>query len=231
MRFRRPTGRRPLLRTVARRLLLAVAAYYALCLVGLVYLRFLPPLVTMVQIQRAVGALFEAGPYDHRQTWVALSSLPAHVGRAVVAAEDSRFYQHSGFDWTEVEAAREQAERRGRSPRGASTLTQQLVKNLFLTTHRSWVRKGVELTLTPLAELVLPKRRILELYLNVVELGPGVFGVEEGARHHFKVPARRLTREQAARLAAILPAPLRRKPQRMGSYAATILARMQAMGW
>jgi monofunctional biosynthetic peptidoglycan transglycosylase len=130
-----------------------------------------------------------------------------------------------------VEAARETAARRNRAPRGASTITQQLVKNLFLTTHRSYLRKGVEITLTPLAELVLPKRRILELYLNVVEWGPGVYGVEEAARYHYQRPARRLTREQAARLAALLPAPRRRIPARVGGYAATILERMRALGW
>jgi monofunctional biosynthetic peptidoglycan transglycosylase len=223
--------RLPPLKRVLRWLLAGVAVYYAACALGLVYLRFLPPLITMVQLQRAIESPFVKGPYSHRADWVELDSLPAHVGRAVIAAEDARFYHHHGFDWEELDAARRQAQRRNRPPRGASTITQQLVKNLFLTTHRSYVRKGIEFTLTPLAELILPKRRILELYLNVVEWGPGVYGVEAASRYHYEKPARRLTREQAARLAAILPAPRRRAPGRMGAYASVIQARMRAHGW
>jgi monofunctional biosynthetic peptidoglycan transglycosylase len=115
--------------------------------------------------------------------------------------------------------------------RGASTITQQLVKNLFLTTSRSFVRKGVEFTLVPLAERILGKRRILELYLNVIEWGPGVYGAEAAAQYHFGMPAARVNREQGARLAAILPSPLRRRPARMNEYSALILERMSKMGW
>jgi monofunctional biosynthetic peptidoglycan transglycosylase len=100
----------------------------------------------------------------------------------VVASEDARFYTHGGFDFEEMRIAREQAERRGTPMRGASTLTQQLVKNLFLTTHRSFIRKGFEVPLTLMAEWILPKERLLTLYLNVVEWGPGVFGIEEAER-------------------------------------------------
>jgi monofunctional biosynthetic peptidoglycan transglycosylase len=220
-----------LLGWILRRVALLVGVYYAACLLGLAYVRAFPPLITMVQLQRAVEAASEPGDYRRRATWRPLAELPAHVPRAVVAAEDARFWTHDGFDWDEVEAAGEQARRTGRAPRGASTITQQLVKNLFLTTHRSFVRKGVEITLTPLAELILPKRRILELYLNVVEWGPAVYGIEEAARHHYRIPATRLTREQAARLAAVLPAPRRRRPARMGEYAGVILERMRGMGW
>ncbi|HJR40602.1 MAG TPA: monofunctional biosynthetic peptidoglycan transglycosylase [Gemmatimonadaceae bacterium] len=227
-----PRSRRlPPLRRVVRWLLMGIALYYAACTLGLVYLRFFPPVVTMVQLQRALESPFVKGPYSHRAEWVELDALPAHVGHAVIAAEDGRFYLHRGFDWEELDAARRQAERRNRPPRGASTITQQLVKNLFLTTHRSYVRKGIELSLTPLAELILPKRRILELYLNVVEWGPGVYGIEAASRYHYRKPARRLTREQAARLAAILPAPRRRTPARMGAYASVVEARMRAHGW
>ena len=115
--------------------------------------------------------------------------------------------------------------------RGASTITQQLVKNLFLTTSRSFVRKGIEFTLVPLAERILGKRRILELYLNVIEWGPGVYGAEAAAQYHYGIPAARVNREQGARLAAILPSPLRRRPARMNEYSARILERMSKMGW
>jgi monofunctional biosynthetic peptidoglycan transglycosylase len=119
----------------------------------------------------------------------------------------------------------------GGRTRGGSTLTQQLVKNLFFGTGRSFLRKGAELTLVPVAELVLGKQRILELYLNVVEWGPGVYGAEEAARYHFASSARNLDRQQSAELAAVLPAPLKRKPARMSRYSAIILKRMREVGW
>ena len=214
-----------------RLLLLGVALFYGLVLLSLLYLRWLPPLTTMVQTQRRVESWFERGPYTKRMTWVDMASLPRHVPHAVIAAEDARFYEHHGFDFEELAKARETAARRGLPARGASTLTQQLVKNLYFTTHRSYVRKGLEITLTPLAELVLGKRRIVELYINVVEWGPGVFGIEAASRYHYHVPARQLGRERAARLAAVLPAPRRRRPDRMGNYAAIIQQRMSEMGW
>ena len=115
--------------------------------------------------------------------------------------------------------------------RGASTLTQQLVKNLVLTTRRSFIRKGVEASLVPVAEAALGKQRILELYLNVVEWGPGIFGAEAAAQYHFHTTAAALDRDQAARLAAILPNPIRRKPANMSRRAGVILTRMRQMGW
>ena len=119
----------------------------------------------------------------------------------------------------------------GERTRGASTLTQQLVKNLFFGTSRSILRKGAEATLVPVAEAVLGKRRILELYLNLVEWGPSVYGAEWASRTYYGTSARNLGREQAARLAAVLPGPLKRRPERMNRYSAIILNRMQQMGW
>ena len=115
--------------------------------------------------------------------------------------------------------------------RGGSTLTQQLVKNLFFGTGRSILRKGAETTLVPVAELVLGKQRILELYLNLVEWGPGIYGAEAASRHYYQTSARNLGRQQAAQLAAILPAPLKRRPERMTHYSGLILERMRQMGW
>jgi monofunctional biosynthetic peptidoglycan transglycosylase len=115
--------------------------------------------------------------------------------------------------------------------RGGSTLTQQLVKNLFFGTSRSILRKGAEFTLVPVAELVLGKRRILELYLNVVEWGPGVYGAESACRYYYRIPARNIGREESARLAAILPSPLKRRPERMNHYSELILERMGQTGW
>ena len=134
------------------------------------------------------------------------------------------------FDWTQVQRAVEDDLDRGKS-RGASTITQQLVKNLFLSTGRSFIRKGVEFTIVPIAELVLSKKRILELYLNVIEWGPGVYGAEASAQRYYKVPARRITRDQAVELASILPAPLHRRPGHLTEYDRIISERMAQMGW
>ncbi len=159
-----------------------------------------------------------------------LAGIAPSLQHAVVAAEDARFYRHHGIDWHEVQDALDDELESGRM-RGASTITQQLVKNLLFTTHRNPLRKLAEWTLAPAAEPLLGKQRILELYLNVVEWGPGVYGAEAAARHHFRVPASRIGRDQAARLAAVLPSPRRRKPQRMDRYSSAILHRMAQMGW
>ena len=219
------------LRRLLRRLLLVVLGYYALVVLALLYLRVLPPLTTTVHIQRRVESWLAPGDYDKRWDWTPLDSISRHAQRAVVAAEDARFYSHHGFDWKEIEAVVEEARREGEPSRGASTITQQLVKNLFLTTHANVVRKGLEISITPLAELILPKRRILELYLNVVEWGPGIYGIESASRHYYRISASRLGREQGARLAAVLPAPRSRSPHRAGRYAGIILRRMEQMGW
>lgn len=208
-----------------------VLGFYTCIALSLVYLRYFPPLTTGVQMQRRIEAALGREEYRKLYDFRPAEQISENLRRAVVAAEDTRFYTHRGFDWEEIRRAREEAARSGEAPRGASTITQQLVKNLYFTTHRSYVRKALELTITPLAELILGKDRILELYVNVVEWGPGVFGAEAAARHHFGVGADELSRERAARLAAILPAPRTRRPERMDSYAATIQARMAQMGW
>jgi len=168
--------------------------------------------------------------YHQRYVFVGLDRIAPDLQHAVIAAEDARFFQHHGFDWHEMRTAAEEDLEKGRG-RGASTITQQLVKNLFFGTGRSFLRKGVEFTLVPVAELGLGKRRILELYLNVVEWGPGIYGAEAAARYHYAIAARSVGPQQAARLAAILPAPLRRRPERMNDYSALILERMRQMGW
>ncbi len=196
----------------------------------LIGMRWIEPLATGVQIQRRVESLFAEGDYDAVQISVPLEQIPIDVQRAVIAAEDGRFYEHSGIDWLELEKVVEEVETRGRF-RGGSTISQQLVKNLFLTTHRSPIRKGLEVTLVPIAELVLSKDRILELYLNHIEWGPGVWGVEAAARHHYGVSAQKLNRRQGARLAACIPDPRRRRPSQMDTYGSIILDRMKSRGW
>ena len=196
----------------------------------LVAARWIDPPTTAVQIERRLQAWIHGMQYQKRYDFVPLAQISLNLQHAVIAAEDARFYQHNGFDWYEIEiAARQDME--GERTRGASTLTQQLVKNLFFGTGRSVLRKGAESTLVPVAEAVLGKRRILELYLNVVEWGPGIYGAEWASRTYYRTPARNIRREEAARLAAVLPGPLKRRPERMNRYSAIILGRMQKMGW
>jgi monofunctional biosynthetic peptidoglycan transglycosylase len=164
-------------------------------------LRVINPPLTLTQL----SALVEMKRL--KREYVALSTIPNHVGLAVMAAEDQRFVNHDGFDWQGVRAALRQFEKRRGRIRGASTITQQVAKNVFLWQRRSWLRKGLEAYFTVLLELTLDKVRILELYLNIVEMGPGVFGIEAAAKHYFGKSARALTQREAALIAACLPNP------------------------
>jgi monofunctional biosynthetic peptidoglycan transglycosylase len=206
-------------------------ALYALCLAELIALRWFHPPTTSVQAQRRIEAWLHHKPYEKRYTFVPLARIAPPLQHAVIAAEDGRFYQHHGIDWQEVQKVIDEDIEAGKLGRGGSTITQQLVKNLFLTTNRSVLRKAVEFTLAPAAEVILPKRRILELYLNVIEWGPGIYGAEAAARSWYGVPASRVNREQAVRLAALIPSPLRRRPARMNWYSAEIARRMSQMRW
>jgi monofunctional glycosyltransferase len=209
---------------------IGVALLWLLAALMLVAARWINPPTTAVHIQRRVQAWIHHRPYRERYRFIPLSQISPDLQHAVIAAEDARFYQHHGFDWHQIQiAAGDDLE--GDRLRGASTITQQLVKNLFFGTGRSFLRKGAEATLVPVAEFVLGKRRILEIYLNVVEWGPGIYGAESACRYYDGTAARDVGREQAARLAAILPAPLRRRPERMNRYSAIILQRMSQMGW
>jgi len=192
-------------------------------------LNLVQPFTTMVMLRRAVQRMGDGkSPYYPRRDVVGRDELSAHLRRAVLASEDDRFYLHHGFDFEEIENALERA-RRGRRLRGASTITQQVAKNLFLWEGRSYLRKGLEAWLTLVLELCLSKERILDLYLNLAEWGDGVFGAEVAARTHFRKSAKSLTREEAARLAAVLPAPRRWSPKGSvaGARAVGILARMR----
>jgi len=222
--------RKRILRLFALWLGLGLAAAWLLASLLLLAARWIDPPTTAVHIQRRMQAWIHGAPYHERYKFVPLTQISPELQHAVIAAEDARFYQHHGFDWHEIEIAAED-DFEGTRTRGASTLTQQLVKNLFFGTERSLLRKGAEFVLVPVAELVLGKRRILELYLNVVEWGPGIYGAEAACRVWEGTTARSVGREQAARLAAILPAPLKRRPERMNHYTALILERMRQMGW
>jgi monofunctional biosynthetic peptidoglycan transglycosylase len=220
-----------LIRAILFWLAAAIALFYALCLAQLVALRWINPPTTSVQAERRVEAWLQRRPYHKRYAFVPLSHISPELQHAVIAAEDGRFYHHHGIDWTEVQKVVDQDLDQGKLGRGGSTITQQLVKNLYLTTNRSLVRKAVEFTLAPAAERILGKRRILELYLNVVEWGPGIYGAEAASHAWYGIPAQKLNRDQASRLAAMLPSPLRRKPGRMNWYSSEIQRRMAQQGW
>lgn len=168
----------------------------------------LTPLMVWRWVQRGEPVRYDPVP---------LTQVSRNVAPALVAAEDNLFCAHQGFDWRAIDRALD-ANARGGRVRGASTISQQVAKNLFLWPGRDWVRKGLEVPLTAWLELVMSKRRLMELYVNVAEWGPGVYGVEAAARHHFGVSARNLSRVQAARLAAVLPSPLRWNAGRPGPY-------------
>jgi monofunctional biosynthetic peptidoglycan transglycosylase len=174
-------------------------------------------------------------PRPLRHRFVPLGAISPHLAHAVVVHEDATFYQHRGFDEFEIRAALQRSFKERRPVRGASTITTQLARNLYLGTERNPIRKLREIPLTVRLEQALAKRRILELYLNFAEWGPGVFGAEAASRYHFGVSARYLTPAQAALLAAALPSPRRSTPAVPSLYlrrrAAIILARMQARGW
>ena len=203
---------------------------WLLAALTLVAARWIDPPTTALHIERRMQAWIHHKPYHERYTFIPLSQISPDFQHAVIAAEDARFYQHHGFDWNQIQIDAE-GDMEGGRMRGASTLTQQLVKNLIFGTGGSILRKGAEFTLVPVAELVLGKQRILELYLNVVEWGPGIYGAEPACRYYDGIAARNIGREQSARLAAILPAPLKRRPERMNHYSAIILNRMDQMGW
>ena len=165
-----------------------------------------------------------------RQQWVPYQRISGHLKRAIVAAEDAKFVSHNGFDWDGIQKAYEKNLREGEIVAGGSTITQQLAKNLFFSGERTWWRKAQEAVVAVMIETVMSKRRILEIYLNVIEWGEGVFGAEAAARHHYGTTAAGLSPEQAARLAAVVPSPRRYGPASDTAYlqrrTQTLLARM-----
>jgi monofunctional glycosyltransferase len=226
----RATPRKSLLRSFLRWSVVGVVALWSLAALVLVAVRWIDPPTTAVHIQRRLQAWIHHKPYQEHYKFIPLSQISPNLQHAVIAAEDARFYQHHGFDWHAIQIAAQDDMEGGRM-RGGSTITQQLVKNLFFGTGRSILRKGAEFTLVPVAELVLSKRRILELYLNVLEWGPGIYGADSACYYFYKTSTRRVDRVQSAQLAAILPLPLKRRPERMTHYTAIILERMRQMGW
>jgi monofunctional biosynthetic peptidoglycan transglycosylase len=184
-------------------------------------------------LQARVAAAFRPAPFTLRHDWRDIQAIAPHAAIAVVAAEDQLFPLHSGFDFKSIRRALQSNGDSDRT-RGASTITQQVAKNLFLWPGRSWVRKGLEAWFTLLIEWLWPKQRILEVYLNTAEFGHGVYGVESAAQRYFRKSAARLTPAEAALLAAVLPSPRRYRVEEPGPYVlkrrAEILRQMHALG-
>lgn len=200
---------------IASALLLAAAvaglAFGLSAVASVAVYRAVPPTHTPLMVLRAAQRR-DARPARWR--WRPLDRISPHLVRAAIAAEDSRFCSHTGFDWRAIREALKDFEETGGFGRGASTISMQTAKNVFLTPHRSFVRKGLEAGFTVLIEALWGKRRILETYLNVAEWGPGIYGAEAAARAWFRRTAARLTPDQAALLASTLPGPLRWRPDR-----------------
>ncbi|VXD02275.1 biosynthetic peptidoglycan transglycosylase [Enterobacterales bacterium 8AC] len=197
----------------------ALLAVLGLWLAGIILFAFLPVPFSAVMVERQISAWLSGDfSYVAHSDWVSMDDISPNMVLAVMAAEDQKFPDHWGFDVAAIEKALSHNERRPTRIRGASTLSQQMVKNLFLWDGRSWVRKGLEAGLTAGIELVWTKRRILTVYLNIVEFGDGIFGVEAAAQRFFNKPAKRLTVSEAALLAAVLPNPHRFKVKAPSGY-------------
>lgn len=202
---------------------------------GIYRLKTENPAETALMRQRLREAEDEGKPLKITQRWIPLARVPRHVINAIIVAEDGTFYEHGGIDWFEVQESFEKNLEEGRPARGASTITQQLAKNLFLSTSKDPVRKLKEVVITVMMEKMLTKQRILELYLNIIEWGRGIFGIETAARVYFGKSASGLTIDEAARLAAVIPSPLRHQPNVDSRYVlrrkAIVLDRMSSRRW
>jgi monofunctional biosynthetic peptidoglycan transglycosylase len=176
--------------------------------------------------------LTEKGRLGIEHDWVDYSEISDNLKRAVIASEDAGFVEHDGVDWNAIEVARKKNDKAGKAVAGGSTISMQLTKNLFLSSNKSYLRKAEEIGMTYAMEVMLPKEQILEIYLNSVEWGEGVFGAEAAAQHYFKTTAAKLTAQQAAKLAVMLPAPKKYDANRKSPYLAkranVILKRMRA---
>lgn len=201
------------------RLIFKIILWFFILSIGFTILyRFVPvPITPLMVIRLWEQAWDEKKDIRLTKDWVSMSKISRHMPQAVVAAEDQKFLDHWGFDMEAMEKAWE-GNKRGKRIKGASTITQQTAKNVFLWPNRNFVRKGLEAYFTLLMELLWSKERIMEVYLNVIEMGDGIYGIEAAAQTYFKKPAAKLNRSEAAVIAAVLPNPRRRNPSRPTGY-------------
>ncbi len=202
----------PRIKKILRKIRNLFLILFVLQLVYIVVLKWVDPPNTLTQL----GSWFQG--YGLKRDYVIINEMYCYAGLAVMASEDQLFPEHNGFDWKSIEKAMKNNQKKHKRVRGASTISQQVAKNVFLWQGRSWLRKGLEVYFTFMIELVWGKERILEVYLNVAEMGKGVFGIEAASRHYYKKSAKKLTRLEAAQIAAILPNPKKYLIKPLSSY-------------
>lgn len=192
--------------------------------------KFVNPVVTPLMIWRVTQGVFGG---DHslviHKTWKPIEKISPNMVCAVIASEDQRFLQHNGFEWDAIKKAMAYNKKhKGKKMKGASTISQQTAKNVFLFPSRTWIRKGAEMYFTFLIELIWSKERIMEVYLNIIELGDGIYGVEAASKKYFKTTAQKLSKKRAASLAAILPLPLEWSPTKPGKYTSKRIIKIES---
>ena len=206
-----------------------IIIYFASSLFFVILYKYVNPPITPLMVIRLGQQSWGGQSLRLKKSWIGIDKMSPNIPLAVVASEDNLFMEHSGFDFESIEKAREfNAKKQGRRVRGASTISQQTAKNVFLWPNRSWVRKGLEVYFTVLIEFVWGKKRILEVYLNVIETGKGIYGVQAASETYFGKPASSLSRANAALIAAVLPNPLKWNPASPTPY---IRERQQWILW
>lgn len=200
------------MKTITRLLVWIIVFFFGSTIAAVVVYKWMPVYITPLMITRSIE-----NDNEMQHKWVPIEEISENMALAVVSSEDNLFMSHSGFDFDQIQKAIEEAEKTGRQ-RGASTISQQTAKNVFLWNGRSWVRKGLEAYFTVLIELIWGKERIMEVYLNSIEMGPGIYGAEAVAQAHFGKSASKLTRREAALIAATLPNPLKYSSKNPSKY-------------
>ena len=205
------------MRRITRFLFRVALALFLLSIGGVLLYRYVPVPVTPLMLRNALSAAVKGNPATFHHDWVPIEEMSPHLASAVVASEDQRFYQHNGFDWKEIGNAIEER-KAGKRKRGGSTISQQTAKNVFTFCSSTWARKAIEAYYTVLIEWLWPKERILEVYLNSIEMGPCIYGAEAVAQQHFGKSAEKLTRSDCALIAATLPNPKRYSSKSPSKY-------------
>ncbi len=208
---------RPLIKKALRFARRLLVFFFASSILAVLAYRFIPVYITPLMVIRTVQQLVSGDKPTWKHTWVSFDKISPHLPTAVIASEDNRFAEHNGFDFVEIKKAMKENETRKRK-RGASTISQQTAKNVFLWPQSSWLRKGFEVYFTFLIELLWPKERIMEVYLNSIEMGKGIYGAEAAAKYKFHKTAIKLTKGECALIAATLPNPLRFDSARPSPY-------------
>ncbi len=202
---------------IVRITLRVILAFFLLSIGCVALYRYVPVPFTPLMVRNALSATFKGEPTTFHHNWIPIKEISPHLKSAVIASEDQRFYSHNGFDWKEIDNAIKER-KSGKRKRGGSTISQQTAKNLFTFCTSTWARKAIETYYTILIEWIWPKERILEVYLNSIEMGPHIYGAEAVAQQHFGKPAIKLTQSECALIAATLPNPQRYSSKSPSQY-------------